>query len=111
MKRMIIDVLRKKYEYEIAVSKTNIELYKDGNAPVGMSSNVVDAVHREIINLAVARDHLETLDKEFPIVPKTQTLGETYNDQIKSWHLPQRAVQLYNESCDRTFEKLQIISE
>lgn len=40
MNKFIVDALRKKYEYQIALSKANIKNYNDGETPASFSLSV-----------------------------------------------------------------------
>lgn len=78
MNKFIVDALRKKYEYQIALSKANIKNYNDGETPASGKYNytAVDAVGAEIEKLSTAKDNLKTLNSEYPIDKKLQILSE-----------------------------------
>ena len=62
----IINALQKKYEYEVASAKANIQAYID--SPVGICEHpdLVDAVNAEMTKLATATDNLATLMANYP---------------------------------------------
>tara|TARA_B100001996_G_scaffold382335_1_gene373894 strand:+ start:2017 stop:2280 length:264 start_codon:yes stop_codon:yes gene_type:complete len=65
---MIIDALRKKYEYEIAAAKANIDAYRKNATGIGEHPDLVDAVSGEVSKLESAKSKLECLDTEYPAV-------------------------------------------
>ena len=79
MNKFIVDALRKKYEYQIALSKANIKNYNDGETPASGKynySSAVDPVGVEIEKLSNAKNNLKTLNSEYPIDKKPQILSE-----------------------------------
>ena len=78
MNKFIVDALRKKYEYQIAMTKANIKNYNDGETPSSGKYNytTVDAVGAEIEKLSTAKDNLKTLNSEYQIDKKPQILSE-----------------------------------
>jgi len=61
----IIEAARKQAEGEIAVHKTNIEIYRTMPAGIGEHSDVVEAVMAELDKLSAANDRLEMIEKHF----------------------------------------------
>ena len=61
----IIEAARKQAEGEIAVHKTNIEVYRTMPAGIGEHSDVVEAVIAELDKLSTASDRLEMIEKHF----------------------------------------------
>ena len=62
----IINALQKKYEYEIASAKANIQAYIDSPVGIGEHPDLVDAVNAEMTKLATATDNLATLMANYP---------------------------------------------
>ena len=62
---MIVDALRKKYEYEILSAKANIDVYLRNSAGIGEHPDIVAAVDTEMEKLADAEDKLSTLNSNF----------------------------------------------
>ena len=62
---MIVDALRKKYEYEIMSAKANIDVYLKNSAGIGEHSDIVAAVDTEMKKLADAEDKLKSLNSNF----------------------------------------------
>ena len=56
---MIVDALRKKYEYEILAAKANIDVYLRNSAGIGEHPDIVAAVDTEMEKLADAEDKLK----------------------------------------------------
>ena len=61
----IIEAARKQAEGEVAVHKTNIEVYRTMPAGIGEHSDVVEAVMAELDKLSAANDRLEMIEKHF----------------------------------------------
>lgn len=61
----IIEAARKQAEGEVAVHKTNIEIYRTMPAGIGEHSDVVEAVMAELDKLSAANDRLEMIEKHF----------------------------------------------
>ena len=76
MSNKIINALAKKYEYEIASAKANIQAYIDYPVGIGEHPDLVDAVDSEMVKLADATDKLETLVSNYPSDADTQFLVE-----------------------------------
>ena len=74
MSNKIINALAKKYEYEIASAKANIQAYIDHPVGIGEHPDLVDAVDSEMVKLADATDKLETLVSNYPSDADTQFL-------------------------------------
>ena len=62
---LIIEAARKQAEGELAVHRTNIEVYRTMPAGIGEHSDVVEAVMLELDKMAAAQDRLDMLDKYF----------------------------------------------
>jgi hypothetical protein len=65
MRDQILEAARKQAEGEVAVHKTNIEIYLANPAGIGEHSDVTEAVIAELNKLAEADDRLEMLNKYF----------------------------------------------
>ena len=65
MRDQILEAARKQAEGEVAVHKTNIEVYLANPAGIGEHSDVTEAVISELNKLAEADDRLEMLNKYF----------------------------------------------
>ena len=63
--KMIVDALRKKYEYEIVAAKANIDVYLRNSAGIGEHPDIVAAVDSEMEKLASAEDKLSSLNSNF----------------------------------------------
>ena len=63
--KMIVDALRKKYEYEIISARANIDVYLRNPAGIGEHPDIVAAVDTEMEKLADAEDKLKTLNSNF----------------------------------------------
>ena len=62
---MIVDALRKKYEYEIISARANIDVYLRNPAGIGEHPDIVAAVDSEMEKLASAEDKLSSLNSNF----------------------------------------------
>ena len=62
----LLDALRKKYEWEIASAKANINVYITNPVGIGEHPNLVAAVDSEVEKLADATDKLNVLIKTYP---------------------------------------------
>jgi len=62
---MIVNALRKKYEYEIMSAKANIDVYLKNSAGIGEHPDIVAAVDIEMEKLADAEDKLKSLNSNF----------------------------------------------
>ena len=62
---MIIDALRKKYEFEIMAAKANIDVYLRNSVGIGEHPDIVTAVDTELEKLADAEDKLNTLNNNY----------------------------------------------
>ena len=62
---MIVDALRKKYEYEIMSAKANIDVYLKNSVGIGEHPDIVAAVDTEMKKLADAEDKLKSLNNNF----------------------------------------------
>jgi hypothetical protein len=63
--KMIVDALRKKYEYEIISARANIDVYLKNPAGIGEHPDIVAAVDSEMEKLASAEDKLSSLNSNF----------------------------------------------
>ena len=63
--KMIVDALRKKYEYEILSARANIDVYLRNSAGIGETPDIVAAVDSEMEKLASAEDKLSSLNSNF----------------------------------------------
>ena len=63
--KMIVDALRKKYEYEILSARANIDVYLRNSAGIGEHPDIVAAVDSEMEKLASAEDKLSSLNSNF----------------------------------------------
>ena len=63
--KMIVDALRKKYEYEIISARANIDVYLRNSAGIGEHPDIVAAVDSEMEKLASAEDKLSSLNSNF----------------------------------------------
>ena len=63
--KMIVDALRKKYEYEILSARANIDVYLRNSAGIGEHPDIVAAVDSEMDKLASAEDKLSSLNSNF----------------------------------------------
>ena len=63
--KMIVDALRKKYEYEILSARANIDVYLRNSAGIGEHPDIVAAVDSEMEKLASAEDKLSSLNSIF----------------------------------------------
>jgi len=62
---MIVNALRKKYEYEIIAAKANIDVYLRNSVGIGEHPDIVAAVDTELEKLADAEDKLNTLNNNY----------------------------------------------
>jgi|TARA_R110001592_G_scaffold170610_2_gene407895 hypothetical protein len=75
---MIINALRKKYEYEIASAKANIGAYQKNPTGIGEHPDLVSAVDSEMRKLAAAIGNLEAINICYPNTEEgKQLLAET----------------------------------
>ena len=65
MFKMIVDALRKKYEYEIISARANIDVYLRNPAGIGEHPDIVAAVDSEMEKLSSAEDKLSSLNSNF----------------------------------------------
>ena len=63
--KMIVDALRKKYEYEIISARANIDVYLSNPAGIGEHPDIVAAVDSEMEKLSSAEDKLSSLNSNF----------------------------------------------
>ena len=76
----IINALQKKYEYEVASAKANIQAYIDSPVGIVEHPDLVDAVGQEMTKLATATDNLSTLVANYPSDADTQFLVEAQGE-------------------------------
>ena len=78
--KMIVDALRKKYEYEIISARANIDVYLKNPAGIGEHPDIVAAVDSEMEKLASAEDKLSSLNSNFD---SSSTNPQVLNEQRK----------------------------
>ena len=57
--------LKKKLQGDIAVHKTNIQIYMNNTVGIGEHIDIVETVEKELDKLSAAEDKLETLINNF----------------------------------------------
>jgi len=70
----VLRALEKKYEGDIAVHTTNIQVYQENPAGIGEHSDIVQTIDLEVAKLADAKDKLNAV-KEL-LHPTRKTLVE-----------------------------------
>ena len=65
MREQLLEAAVKHAEGQIAVHKTNVEVYLNNPAGIGEHSDIVDTIQKELDLLASADDRLEMLKKYF----------------------------------------------
>jgi|TARA_R110000803_G_scaffold195649_1_gene258926 hypothetical protein len=65
MRVNLLEAAKKHAEGQIAVHKTNIEVYLSNPAGIGEHSDIVETIQKELDLLAGADDRLEMLKKYF----------------------------------------------
>ena len=78
--KMIVDALRKKYEYEIISARANIDVYLRNPAGIGEHPDIVAAVDSEMEKLSSAEDKLNSLNSNFD---SSSTNPQVLNEQRK----------------------------
>ena len=78
--KMIVDALRKKYEYEIISARANIDVYLRNPAGIGEHPDIVAAVDSEMEKLSSAEDKLKSLNSNFD---SSSTNPQVLNEQRK----------------------------
>jgi len=63
MSKMLLQALAKKLEGDIAVSRANIEIYKNDSVGIGEHPEIVQAIETELEKYSEAQDKLENLRK------------------------------------------------
>ena len=63
--KMIVDALRKKYEYEILSARANIDVYLRNSFGIGEHPDIVAFVDSEMEKLVSAEDKLSSLNSNF----------------------------------------------
>tara|TARA_E500000318_G_C3569056_1_gene216974 strand:+ start:134 stop:385 length:252 start_codon:yes stop_codon:yes gene_type:complete len=81
MGNKIINALAKKYEYEIASAKANIQAYIDSPVGIGEHPDLVNAVDSEMAKLAEATDKLETIVANYPSEADAHFLIESQQER------------------------------
>ena len=76
--KMIVDALRKKYEYEIISARANIDVYLRNPAGIGEHPDIVAAVDSEMEKLSSAEDKLNSLNSNFD---SSSTNPQVLNEQ------------------------------
>ena len=79
---MILDALRKKYEYEIMSAKANIDVYLKNSAGIGEHPDIVAAVDTEMEKLADAEDKLNSLNNNFKGSLKNSKYRSTVSSHV-----------------------------
>jgi len=62
-----IDALRHRYEADVLLAKSNIQVYIDNAAGIGEHSNIAEALDEQFERLSSAEDKLKVLDKYFSV--------------------------------------------
>ena len=62
---MMLEALRNHAQAHIDKHKVNVEVYLTNPAGIGDHSSIMDAVEKEIDEMAIYQDRLEILDKYF----------------------------------------------
>ena len=65
MRVNLLEAAKKHAEGQIAVHKTNVEVYLNNPAGIGEHSDIVETIQKELDLLASADDRLEMLKKYF----------------------------------------------
>jgi hypothetical protein len=65
MREQLLEAAVKHAEGQIAVHKTNVEVYLNNPAGIGEHSDIVETIQKELDLLAGADDRLEMLKKYF----------------------------------------------
>ena len=65
MREQLLEAAVKHAEGQIAVHKTNVEVYLNNPAGIGEHSDIVETIQKELDLLASADDRLEMLKKNF----------------------------------------------
>jgi|TARA_B110000914_G_scaffold137900_1_gene120646 hypothetical protein len=65
MREQLLEAAVKHAEGQIAVHKTNVEVYLNNPAGIGEHSDIVETIQKELDLLASADDRLEMLKKYF----------------------------------------------
>ena len=65
MRNQIISALLAHAQGDIQKHKMNVEVYLENPAGIGEHSDIMDAIEKEIEEMAKYQDHLEILDKYF----------------------------------------------
>ena len=63
--KMIVDALRKKYEYEILSARANIDVYLRNSAGIGEHPDLAAAIDSQVEVIAHAEDKLGVINKHF----------------------------------------------
>lgn len=63
MRKMMLDAVREHALAHINKHRINVEVYLRNPAGIGEHSDVMDAIEKEIEEMAKYNDHLEILDK------------------------------------------------
>lgn len=65
MRRMMLDAVRKHAEAHIEKHRVNVEVYLRNPAGIGEHSDIMDAIEKELDEMATYQDHLEIIEKYF----------------------------------------------
>ena len=69
---MLIEALRKHAEGHIAKHKANVQVYCNNPAGIGEHPDIIDAMEKEILEIAKYQDVIDVLDKHFAKEEETQ---------------------------------------
>ena len=62
---MIVDALRKKYEYEILSARANIDVYLRNPAGIGEHPDVLAAIQDQLDVIAHEEERIQVIEKHF----------------------------------------------
>ena len=62
---MIVDALRKKYEAEIDIAKTTIDVYLDKSVGIGEHPQFANEIDKQLEIIGCASDKLKVIEKYF----------------------------------------------
>jgi undecaprenyl pyrophosphate synthase len=65
MREMMINAVRKHAEAHIEKHRMNVEIYLTNPVGIGEHSDIMDAIEKEIEEMAKYNDHLEIIEKYF----------------------------------------------
>ncbi len=70
IREIMLNAVRKHAEAHIEKHRVNIEIYLNNSVGVGEHSDIMDAIEKELAHMAEYEDHLEILEKYFPLDKK-----------------------------------------